>query len=222
MKLLLTSGGVTNASIERALVSVLGKPIADSTALCIPTAAYAMRGGPDIAWRLIHGEPRNPLCELGWKSVGVLELTALPTIDRNYWVPAVEGIDALLVGGGDSLYLGHWMRESGLASLLPSLSDAVYVGLSAGSMVMAPRVGQEFVGWKPPSGRDDGLGIVDFAIFPHLDHEQLPQNTMAHAERWARKLPGRRYAIDDDTAICVTDGTVDVISEGHWRLFDEE
>ena len=88
----------------------------------------------------------------------------------------------LLVNGGDALYLCHWMRQSGLADLLPSLRETVWVGLSAGSMVMTPRIGKDFVGWKPPTGGDETLGMVDFSIFPHLDHEDLPENTMADAE----------------------------------------
>jgi dipeptidase E len=221
MKLLLTSAGIKNTAIEIALVELLGKPIADSDALCIPTAAY---GHPQVtpagAWRFISGqEPRTPMCELGWKSLGVLELTALPSIDRERWVGWVRETDVLLVNGGDALYLCHWMRESGLADLLPSLHETVWVGLSAGSMVVTPRIGADFVGWKPPAGDDSTLGIVDFSIFPHVDHELLPDNTMAAAERWAADIQGPAYAIDDETAIKVSDGTVEVVSEGHWRRF---
>jgi dipeptidase E len=110
------------------------------------------------------------------------------------------------------------MRQSGLADLLPSLDDTVWVGLSAGSMVMTPRIGDDFVGWKPPTSSDETLGIVDFSIFPHLDNEDLLSNTIANAERWAAGLSGPAYAIDDQTAIKVTDGTAEVVSEGHWKL----
>jgi len=162
------------------------------------------------------------MVELGWKSVGVLELTALPSIDRERWVSWVRETDVLLVNGGDALYLAHWMRESGLADLLPSLPETVWVGFSAGSMVLAPRIGADFVGWRPPNGVDEALGVVDFSIFPHVDHPDLPENTMAAAEQWAAGIGGPAYAIDDDTAIKVVDGAVDVISEGHWRLFAPE
>jgi dipeptidase E len=151
--------------------------------------------------------------------LGVLELTALPSIEDRCWVPLVRETDVLLANGGDPLYLCYWMRQSGLAGLLPSLRETVYVGLSAGSMVMAPRIGEDFVGWKPPTGGDETLGLVDFAMFPHLDHPELPENTMADAERWAAGLTGPRYAIDDETALQVVDGTVEVISEGHWKRF---
>ena len=219
MKLLLTSAGIKNASIDDALVDMLGKPIAESNALCIPTASYAHpMAGPGGAWRIITGRAATPMCELGWKSLGVLELTALPSIDEEQWVPLVKETDALLVGGGDALYLAHWMRQSGLADLLPSLR-AVWVGVSGGSMVMAPNVGEEPIIWKPPGGGDRALGLVDFSIFPHVDHEALPDNSMANAEEWAAKLPVPGYAIDDQTAIKVTNGTVEVVSEGHWKLF---
>ena len=220
MKLLLTSAGIKNASIESALVDLLGKPIAESTALVVPTAAYGHPMSlPGKAWNFISGrEPETPMCELGWKSLGVLELTALPSIDAENWVPMVKEVDALLVGGGDSLYLAHWMRKSGLADLLPSL-PSVWAGLSAGSMVMTPRIGEDFVVWKPPAGGDTALGIVDFSIFPHVDHPDLPENTMANAELWAAGLGSPAYAIDDESAIKVTDGTVEVVSEGDWKRF---
>jgi dipeptidase E len=222
VRLLLTSAGIKNPSIHDALAGLLGKPIAESTALCIPTATYGHpMAGPEAAWRFISGqEPRCPMCELGWKSLGVLELTALPSLDEEQWVPLVRETDVLLVNGGDPLYLCYWMRESGLADLLPSLHETVWVGLSAGSIVMTPKIGDDFVRWTPPSGGDDALGIVDFSIFPHVDHEEMPDNSMANAERWATGIPGPAYAIDDETAIKVTDGTVEIVSEGNWKLFN--
>jgi dipeptidase E len=207
MKLLLTSAGIKNTSIH-------------DVALCIPTASYGHApGGIRGAWRFITGQATTPMCELGWKSLGVLELTALPSLAEDAWVPLVEETDVLLVNGGDALYLGHHMRRSGMADLLPSL-EIVWVGLSAGSMVMTPRIGEDFVTWRLPTGSDETLGVVGFSIFPHVDNPALPENTMAAAERWAAELGVPAYAIDDDTAIKVVDGTVDVVSEGHWKLFD--
>ncbi|MFD7288369.1 Type 1 glutamine amidotransferase-like domain-containing protein [Streptomyces sp. NPDC059863] len=220
MKLLLTDSGVRNASMLAALVDLLGKPIAEASALCIPTAGYGgPYGDPGGPWRFISGRSPHPMIELGWKSVGVLELTALPSVDKERWVSWVREADALLVNGGDALYLCHWMRESGLADLFPSLHDTVYVGLSAGSMVLTPRIGENFVSWKPPTGDDSALGVVDFSIFPHLDPD-CPENTMAEAERWAAEIKGPAYAIDAQTAIKVTDGCVEVVSEGRWKLLN--
>jgi dipeptidase E len=219
MKLLLTSAGVKNRSIHDALVGLLGKPIDEASALCIPTATYAKEGGALMAWRFISGHGSTPMCELGWKSLGVLELSALPSVDEEAWVPLVRETDVLLVNGGDPLYLSYWMQQSGLAGLFSSLRETVYVGLSAGSMVMTPCVGEDFVRWRPPTGGDETLGLVDFAIFPHLDHVDLPENTMADAERWAAAMPVSSYAIDDQTALRVVEGEVDVVTEGHWKLF---
>ena len=217
MKLLLTDSGITNPSINNALVDLLGKPIAESSALCIPTAVYGHpNAGPTAAWRFISGGPMPPMTGLGWKSLGVLELTALPSMGEERWLPLVQETDALLVDGGDATYLCHWMRQSGLADLLPSLR-AVWVGLSAGSMVMTPSIGPDFVNWTPPGGSDETLGVVDFSIFPHLD--LFPSNSMANAEKWAATMPRRSYAIDNQTAIKVTDGNVEVVSEGQWKLF---
>ena len=222
MKLLLTSAGVKNASIHAALVDLLGKPTADCRALCIPTAGYGHpQGTPAGAWRFVSGrEPRCPMVELGWKSVGLLELTALPSIAPDRWMGWVNAADIFLVNGGDAVFLAHWIRQSGLAALLPSLRDKVWLGLSAGSMAVTPRVGEAFVETKPSiTGDDKGLGIVDFSIFPHLDFPDFPENSMAHAQRWAAALGNPSYAIDDQTAIQVAGGTVKVISEGNWRYF---
>ena len=219
MKLLLTSAGVTNPSIHRALVDMLGKPTAQASALCIPTA---QNGHPSVgpgtkAWEFITGRSENPMVSLGWSSVGLLELTSLPSLDEGAWVPLVQDTDVLLVAGGDVLYLCHWVRESGLLDLIPSLHDTVWVGLSAGSMVMTPTVGEDFIQWRPPTGRDDTLGLVDFSICPHLAPDGEPGNSMAEAERWASTIDGPAYAIDDQTALAVVDGVVEVVSEGQWR-----
>jgi dipeptidase E len=217
VKLLLTSAGVKNPTIENALVELLGKPIAEADAMCIPTGSYGHHSFAG-AWRFVSGNSPLRMTGLGWKSLAVLELTALPSIDEELWVPLVRETDVLLANGGDAVYIAHWMRESGLADLLPSL-NAVWVGLSAGSMVLTPRIGEDFMEWQPLAGGDTTLGIVDFSIFPHVDHPDLPENTMAEAERWAAGLGNPAYAICDDTAIKVVDGEVEVVTEGHWRYF---
>lgn len=224
MKLLLTSGGVTNASIRQALVDMLGKPIDECDALLIPTAQWGHPAcGPETVLKSIAGTwpDQTGLTELDWKSVGLLELTALPTIGEDRWMPWVRAADALLVDGGEAVYLAHWMRESGLADLLPSLNDTVWVGVSAGSMVMTPGIGMQFVGWRPADG-DETLGVVDFSIFPHLDYPGWAGNTLESARRWAETISGPAYAIDEQTAISVVDGVVEVISEGHWEHLNRE
>ncbi|HEV2593098.1 MAG TPA: Type 1 glutamine amidotransferase-like domain-containing protein [Gaiellaceae bacterium] len=225
MKLLLTSAGIRNTSIREALVELLGKRIEEATAYFVPTGIYPFPGGPGMAWNAISGNSKNPLCDLGWKSLGVLELTALTTIQRESWVPALRETDALLVWGGDVLYLRHWMQASGLADLLPSLTETVYVGVSAGSIVLTPyNCDAEFDLQFVPEGSDmgedagAGLGLVDFALRVHLDAEGFDDSTMAEVLKWAAGIPAPTYAIDDETAIKITDDTIEVVSEGTWKL----
>ena len=221
MKLLLTSAGIKNASIHDALIDLLGKPIAESNALCIPTGVQPFPGGPSHVYRFISGATSNPMCGLGWKSLGVLELTALPSIKEEYWVPAVQEVDALLVWGGSPLYLCYWMRQSGLADLLPSLRpETVYVGTSGGAMVATPDFGgATYDDSDPLTGSDKALGLVDFSLYPHLEREDMPDTSLANIEKWAAGLSVPAYAIDDQTAIKVVDGTIEVVSEGQWKLF---
>jgi dipeptidase E len=242
VRALLTSGGIRNGSVHDALVGLLGKPIAESHALVVPTGVLPFPGGPGAVWRAVTGKAPSPLCELGWGSLGVLELTALPHLDEAAWVPAVRDADALLVWGGDVLFLAHWMHRSGLAALLPTLRpEAVYVGVSAGSMVAArtfvevvedpPRAADgplatEDVVLAGPDGDLDrilvtgrGTGLVDVAVIPHLDAADHPDASSANAELWAARIPAPTYAIDDQSAITVVDGVAEVVSEGSWRLF---
>jgi len=220
MKLLLTSAGISNRGIQNALIELLGKPIAEANALFVPTAIYALPNGGDIVRRVICGSLGDPFCGLGWKSLGLLELTALPSIKKDLWVDLLQNTDALLVGGGDCQYLTYWMQQSGLAELLASLlHKMVYVGLSAGSMIMT-RYGTTYGHHTLPADSDKALGLVDFAIHPHLDHEWFPDNSLANIEKLAATITVPSYAIDDQTAIKVTDAGIEVITEGHWKLFN--
>ena len=195
MRLLLTSAGIRNPSIQDALVELLGKPIAESSALFVPTGIYPFSGGAGMAWEAICGLAASPLCGLGWGSLGVLELTALPSIKEDRWIPQVQQTDALLVWGGDVLYLCSWMRQSGLADLLPSLEQLVYVGVSAGSIVVTPyNCDADFDLGNVPAGNDRGreegdraLGLVDFTLVPHLDREGMPDASLANISTWAAR-----------------------------------
>ncbi|HVU93583.1 MAG TPA: Type 1 glutamine amidotransferase-like domain-containing protein [Puia sp.] len=217
MKLLLTSAGISNNSIRNALISLLGKPIGDSSALFIPTAIYGIPNGGDIVRGVICGSLGSPFCDMGWKSLGLLELTALPSIKEDLWVPLLRNTDVLLVGGGDCQYLTYWMRKSGLADLLPSLlQKMVYVGLSAGSMIVT-RYGTSYGNHLLPADTDKSLGWLECAIHPHLDYPAFPENSLANLEKLAATIPVPSYLIDDQTAIQVVDGVIEVVSEGNWK-----
>ena len=220
MQFLLTSGGFHNATLREALTGMLGKPISEASALCIPTALHSMPGGAGAVYRVVTAAQPSAMTGLPWKSVGVLELTALPSLPPDYWVPAVREADALLFEGGDSFYLTDWVRRSALLDLLPSLRpETVWVGLSAGSMaagpnIIAPEPGESI----PPTGSGAGLGLVDFAILPHMDHERFPENAMVELEKLAARMPVPTYLLDDQSAVKVTAAGVEVVGEGHWKL----
>lgn len=222
MKLLLTSAGISNTSIRNALIELLGKPIEEANALFIPTAIYGIAGGPQLSRNVIRGSLGDPFCELPWKSLGILELTALPSIKQELWQPMLMETDALLVGGGDCQYLVYWMQQSGLTDLLPSvLQKVVYVGLSAGSMVMAG-YGTTYGNHILPPNTAKSLGIINIAIHPHLDHEWFPDNSLSNLQKLASSIQVPSYAIDDQTALKITGSGIEVISEGHWKLFSKQ
>ncbi len=243
MKLLLTSDGISNTSIRNALVELLGKPIAEANALFVPTGVYPFQYGQRFAWSPISGEAASRMCQLGWKSMGILELSVLPSIDKNNWLPSLEEADALLVWGGDPLFISYWMQQSGLSKLLPSLIDnLVYVGVSAGSMAAASVYAETYsedrscagsplttekIFFSSPEGEThrtlvtaEGIGLINFAIIPHYENKDNMDACSSNAEKWASKLSVPVYAIDDNTAIKVINGSVEIISEGKWKLFN--
>ena len=232
LKLLLTSNGITNNSIREALVDLLGKPISESNAIFIPTAVYTYPYGSNYAWQFLKANE-----ELGWKGFGVLELTTIPSLPDESWKPQVEKADTIIVGGGNGFYLSYWMQKSGLFKILPTLltQDTVYVGISVGSMIVTPTLhykreqyektgiyyDDEYNEEAPPNaGSIQTLNLVDFVIRPHLNADYFPAATLKNVEKWASKSEWSLYALDDQSAIKVLDGEVEVISEGKWKLFN--
>jgi dipeptidase E len=238
VRLLLTSAGITNEHIRKALVDLLGKPINQSTALFVPTAIYAYPNGSNYAWRSALMDGIQSLGNLGWKKFGILELTALPSLNKDIWLPEIEEADALIVGGGNFFYLSFWMQKSGLFDILPELLEKgkTYVGISAGSMILTHSINfnlkhfektgvyydDEYDEEAPQNaGSDKTMHLVDFVIRPHLNSNFVPKLTLENIEKWATKINVPLYAIDDQTALKVIDGKVEVITEGKWKLFEK-
>jgi dipeptidase E len=242
IKLLLTSSGISNKSMRDALEQLLGKPISESEALFVPTGVYPFLNGPNYAWWPIAGKMKGALVDMGWKSMGLFELTALTSIKKDIWIPSLEDADALLVWGGDPLYLAYWFEQSGLTEVLTSLNkDLVYVGVSAGSMMVntifgetysEPRAGNgtplaiENVVFNMTGGEiskpfitGKGAGLTDFSIIPHYNNPDFQDACGQNAEKWAAKIPADVYAIDEQTAIKVVAGEIEVVSEGEWKFF---
>ncbi len=238
MKLLLTSAGITNEHIQKALVDLLGKPINQSTALFVPTAIRAYPNGSYYAWKSALMDGIHSLGRLEWKKFGILELTALPSLKKDIWLPEIEEANALIVGGGNGFYLSFWMQKSGLFEILPEILEngKPYVGISAGSMILTDSLNfnlerfektgvyydDEYNEEAPTNaGSDKTMHFVDFVIRPHLNSAILPQLTLENIEKWATKIDVPLYAIDDQTALKVIDGKVEVITEGKWKLFEK-
>ena len=222
MRTLLTSAGIRNTSIHDALVDLLGKPIAESSALCIPTAMYGHPGRSRRRALAVHqrASPTNPMCELGWKSLGVLELTALPSIDEERWVPLVRETDVLLVGGRRRpvpVPLDAAVRAGGPPAV------AARDGLGGAERREHGDDPQDRGGlrrveaahrWRQHAGDRRLLDLSAPGSARTCRATPWPRQS-----RWAAGIAGPAYAIDDETAIKVVDGTVEVVSEGHWKLF---
>jgi dipeptidase E len=244
IKLLLTSTGISNKTIHNALGQLLGKPVGESNALFVPTGVYPFVGGPNYAWWPIAGKMKDTLVDLGWKTMGLLELTALPSIKKDVWVASLADTDAVLVWGGDPLYLAYWFEQSGLIEVLASLNkDIVYVGVSAGSMAINtifgetesnPRAGSgtplavENIVFNTAEGQisktlyiGKGAGLTPFAVIPHYNNPDFQDACGLNAEKWAAKIPSAVYAIDEHTAITVVAGEVEIVSEGEWKFFSK-
>lgn len=232
-KLLLTSSGISNDKIKNTLVELLGKPLEKSSVLFVPTAIYPYPQAITNTWQVIKG----PI-ELGWKTFGILELTALPNIPENVWLPQLQSVDVIFVGGGNKFYLSYWMQKSGLFGLLPGLlkNGLVYIGVSAGSMMVTQgfNFDQEKLETEnryyddefeeemtTQNGSAKTLNLVDFVIRPHLNADYFPQATVDNMKNWAGKVKTKLYALDDHSAIKVQNGLIEVISEGNnWKLFE--
>jgi len=230
VKLLLTSTGVTNDSINAALVELLDKPIDQAKAVYIPTAIYGSHGGADYAWIALQ-----QTAALGWGQLAILELTAMPSMGEDNWLATLQTADAIVVGGGNTHYLCYWLHASGLAARLPELLEkAVYVGISAGSMVATHELRfdpsvlkssgayhDDEYGESAPVGFGSAkaLGLTDFVMRPHIGNDYFPGATFALMEKAAAEINVPLYAIDDMTAIKVVDDAVDIVSEGEWKQY---
>jgi dipeptidase E len=216
MKLLLTSSGLQNQSISSALRGLLGKDFQLATLVFIPTAANIEEG--DKSW-LIND---FVTCRaLGFKEMDIVDIAAVP---REIWQPRLEKADVILVGGGNTSYLMAQIKKTGLAEALPELlKTRVYVGISAGSMIVAPKLKEKEMQrlYEEPIVDDDtneGLGFVDFLVVPHMNSPHFPRAAEL-IDEVAQDSEIPLYAIDDQTAVKVVDGSIEVVTEGSWKKF---
>ncbi|MFZ2205787.1 MAG: Type 1 glutamine amidotransferase-like domain-containing protein [Minisyncoccia bacterium] len=214
MKLLLTSSGITNKSIAKALFDLVGKKPEDTSIVFIPTASNIEIG--DKTWLI---DDLVNLKNLNFKSIEIADISA---VDEKIWRPKMEEADVLFFEGGNTYHLMEWINKSGLTSLLPELlKNKVYVGVSAGSMVtnknLALEISQIVYGEDLDKTEEmPGLNFVDFYFLPHLNNSYFKNVREDLIKETVKDMPEKIYALDDDSALKVIDGKVEVISEGKW------
>jgi dipeptidase E len=218
MKLLLTSSGLTNKTIAKALSDLVGLPNEKIHIVFIPTAADVEEGGKE--WLI------NDLSNIKKQNYGSIDIVDISALPKDTWLPRIKKANIIFVGGGNTFYLMSWLKKSGLGEMLPELlKTRVYVGISAGSIAATVNLRMS-TSQKSYSERvfplkdDKGLGFVNFHVRPHLNSKKFPKLRVKYIGEIAKGLPEPVYAIDDDTAIMVDGGKVKVVSEGKWKKFN--
>ncbi len=219
MKFLLTSNGLSTPAISRALFGLVGKPSSETFIAFIPTAMNVESGSKD--WFINDLEN---ILKQGVDSLDIVDISALP---KEVWLPRLEAADVLFFSGGNSPHLMRWIIESGLREILPDLlATKVWAGISAGSMVVSPTL---ILGNKDKQiyyesvfgySANEGLGLVDLYIRPHLNSPDFPHATKDYLDSVAEEVAGKIYALDDWSAITVVDGKVEVISDGEYLVLN--
>lgn len=211
MKLLLTSGGMKNQSMAKALQDLVLKPFSETNLAFIPTAGDI--GSSDKSWLI---EDYSEFKSLGFKNFDIVDIAALAP---EQFLPRLESADVLVFGGGNVYFLLDWIERRGLNSVLADLlKTRVYVGISAGSIATAKTIRSsskkaDVPGQEHHEG-DPGLGFVDFHIRPHMNSPKFPQWTEAGVTELAEQIQEPLYGLDDQSALKVVDGKVEIVSEG--------
>jgi dipeptidase E len=218
MRLFLTSTGLVNDSIVKSFNELVGLPKNKINIAFIPTAANVEVG--DKSWLI---DDLNNLKKQGYECVDVVDISA---VSQEMWRPRLEKANVLFFGGGNTTHLMYWLTKSGLDKLLPKLLETrVFAGISAGSCVTGKTINnpvQNLYGEKYEVDIRDGLGLVDFQFIPHLNTSYFDKIRKEYLTEEAAKMTETIYAADDNTAIKVDDGEVEIISEGEYLVFNKQ
>jgi dipeptidase E len=218
MKLLLTSGGLTNQSIVNSLKTLVQKPLSQANLAFIPTAANIKES--DKSWLI---QDLVNCQKLNFKQIDIVNILGL---EKSNWITRLESADVILFGGGNTYYLAYILQKLHLKAILQKLlKTRVYVGISAGSMVLAPHINlSHSKKLYNESGvklfKDKGLGFVNFQIRPHLNSPKFPNANFNTLKKLSQDIPDTIYAIDDNTAIQVIDDKVKIVTEGKYYKFN--
>lgn len=219
MRLLLTSSGVQNKTLVAALAKLVGKPFSKTKLAFIPTAADVEPH--DKTWLI---EDLYNCQQLGLEFIDIVNIAALPV---KVIVPRLEAVDVLVVGGGNTFHLMRYLKKTGLSQKIPNwLKTKVYVGISAGSMVMGQDIlmsdAKKLYHEKLSASykNEKGLGVVPFQIRPHYKVDYFPEVNDQELRKMAKRYKEPIYALDDEMAVRVVDGKVEVVGEGEYLLLN--
>lgn len=231
MKLLLTSNGLSNASIADALEELVGKPRKETRIIFIPTAAFPQDEDKHEArdWLVDDMHRIKEFC-------GFIDIVSLADLPKAQVLDRLEYADVIFVGGGNTFYLSYCMQQAGLFEELPRLLEGrVYAGISAGSIVAGQSLVLASQALKNPQALEDedydllgpkgqasgkALKLVDFLIRPHLNNRYFSLVRKDLLEEKAKEVKLPFYALDDDSALKVDGGRIEVVSEGEWLLLN--
>lgn len=217
MKLLLTSGGLSNKSIITALKDLTSKPLKKLNLAYIPTASNVEEG--DKWWILKDLE----ICKkLGFKAIDIVDISALP---KKMLQKRLESSDILFFEGGNTFHLMYWINKSGLKDIIPKLlKSKIWIGVSAGTIVATSSLelssdDKEILKEMEETIYNKGLNLVNFLVVPHANNEYFPERTFDFVEKLSKKVSLPVYALDDESAIKVINNDIEVVSEGKWKKY---
>jgi len=213
MKFLLTSSGIKNNSIAQTIIELVGTEREKIRAIYIPTAANVELG--DKGWLI---DDLHDFQMQDYESVDIIDIAAVP---REVWQPRLESANLICFGGGNEQFLARVMRESGFAAIAKDiLKERVYMGISAGSMVAGTFLPKEVLEIVYPEQTfqkvlEQPLGLVDCSFIPHFNSPWFPKIKKEVIDA----LPGTTsplYVLDDQSALKIVDGKIEVVSEGTY------
>ena len=217
MKLLLTSAGITNESLKKALLDLVGKEVSKTKIAIVPTASNMEEGDKD--WLI--NDYQN-LKKMGFEEIDIVDISALP---KDIWEKRLSVVDIIAIEGGNDFYLRYWFKKSGFDENLKNgyLDTKVYLGISAGSCVTTPLIEHPYnilYGEDLPKGEmkiiNEGLRLVDFLVLPHFNSKSFNKLTEENIREIAKNFSHKAYALDDNSGIKVTDGNIEIVTEGKY------
>lgn len=204
MRLVLCSEGFHTQNTVEACVKLAGKP-QDQISIGIINEAYAVEQG-DKRWVL---DNLNSVANNFAGEIDIVDLLALSIeeVERR-----LADKDVIFVVGGDTDYLMSVYQKTGFDKLLPKLLETkVYVGSSAGSMVVGKRISAAayrlIYGEDSKWNIDQYVGLVDLSVMPHLDSPHFPNRKESLLEA-VGSFEGRVYGLRDDSAVIIDGDSV--------------